>query len=213
LISKPEKADYLQVIESCREKSKNIIPDIKEEWPTPKQVNCYLFDLPIKYYKYRFDAFHGHEKIVEGLKQYCKGPESIFLYGPTGCGKTHLACAAAHESNCKYGWFTTAPELLLKIRGTFANDSHTTEEEIIKTYTICDILLLDDLGAEKTSEFAITSLYLIIDRRNRNDKKTIITSNLSPQEISEKLDARIASRIADMKIINLSKLPDYRKRR
>jgi DNA replication protein DnaC len=73
-------------------------------------------------------------------------------------------------------------------------------------------LCLDDLGAEKTTEYAITTLYLIIDRRIRNEMQTIITTNLSLDEIEATLGARIASRLAEMKIIKIN-MPDYRKKR
>jgi DNA replication protein DnaC len=75
-----------------------------------------------------------------------------------------------------------------------------------------DLLVLDDLGAEKTTEFAITTLYIIIDRRIRDAKRTIITTNLSLKEIEDKLDARIASRLSGMQNVKIS-MPDYRKKR
>jgi DNA replication protein DnaC len=74
-------------------------------------------------------------------------------------------------------------------------------------------LVLDDLGAEKDSEHALTTLYLIIDRRNRDELPTVVTTNYTPDEIESRLGARIASRLADMKTISLMKICDYRKRR
>ena len=59
-------------------------------------------------------------------------------------------------------------------------------------------LILDDMGAEKTSEWSIQTLYSIIDRRYRDEKQTLITSNLTLDEIAEKVGDRIASRIAGM---------------
>jgi DNA replication protein DnaC len=177
--------------------------------------------LPGRYKEKTAESFKGADQIIDGVISYCKAKESLFIHGPTGSGKTHLAVAAflkCRESRSinirgSSPIFTTAPELLLKIRSTFNKESEHTEAEVIDTYSESCFLILDDLGAEKTSEFAITSLYLVIDRRNRDNKQTIITSNLNLKEIEEKLDARIASRLADMKIVNLSKLGDYRKRR
>lgn len=185
----------------------------KPEVPKVPKPCAYTFNVPVKYRECSFDNFIGHEKIVSGLKEYCKTEDSIYIYGKTGCGKTHLAVACIMGGLIESGEFITVPELLLKIRSSFSDKSAWTEEEIINQYSNTGLLVLDDLGAEKTTEYSITTLYLIIDRRNRNNRKTIITSNLSPEEIEEKLDARIASRIADMKVVNLSKLPDYRKRR
>jgi DNA replication protein DnaC len=159
----------------------------------------------------------------EGLLQY---PGSVLLIGKTGCGKTHMAVSIARELvkrslpiRCL---FITAPELLLEIRSKFNNNSSSadawdhdyckTEEDVIDKYSNCGLLILDDLGAEKSTDFAIQSLYLIIDRRNRELRPTIVTTNLSLEEIEEKIDARMASRLADMKVIKIN-MPDYRKKR
>ena len=87
-----------------------------------------------------------------------------------------------------------------------------TESDVLDKYSSCELLILDDLGSEKTSDFTIQSLYLIIDRRYRNLKPTIITTNLTLPEIGEKIDARIASRLSEMKVIEIN-MPDYRKKR
>ena len=163
----------------------------------------------------------------EKAKEMCKGfisnynpisGRSILFTGETGVGKTHLAVAIYRElivqgkvvsENVK---FVTAPELLLEIKKTFTDSSITTESDVIDRYSNADLLILDDLGSEKTTEFAIQSLYLVIDRRNRNMRPTIITTNLSLKEIEEKLDARIASRLSSMKVVEIN-MPDYRKKR
>ena len=74
-----------------------------------------------------------------------------------------------------------------------------TEQDVLDKYSKCDLLLLDDLGSEKVSDFTIQSLYLVIDRRNRDLRPTIVTTNLSLEEIETQIDARMASRLADMK--------------
>ena len=108
--------------------------------------------------------------------------------------------------------FVTVPELLFEIRQTFKDDSFESEKSIVDKYSGVSLLVLDDLGAEKTTEWAESTLYLIIDRRNRDEKWTIVTSNLTLPEIEQTLGARIASRLSDMKVVNI-KLPDYRKKR
>ena len=166
----------------------------------------------------------GKALLNEGLVQY---PGSILLTGKTGCGKTHLAVSIVTELikrnfdlyDCL---FVTAPELLLEIRATFrpsykkyddcGNCEADTENDVLDKYSKCELLILDDLGAEKVSDFTIQSLYLVIDRRNKNLKPTIVTTNLSLEEIETQIDARMASRLADMKIIKLN-MPDYRKKR
>lgn len=176
-------------------------------------------------------AYNRDIRIYEGVNaSFDKGllsyPGSIVFTGTTGCGKTHLAVSLWRElvleSRSREVFFITVPELLLEIRATFGqkksfdswekSDPNQTEEQVINNYSKVELLILDDLGSEKTSDFTIQSLYLIIDRRNRELRPTIITTNLSLQEIEDNLGARIASRLADMTIIKIN-MPDYRKGR
>lgn len=179
------------------------------------------------------DRFIKEEKYLAGEAFFSGGlvqyPGSILFTGKTGCGKTHLAVSVVRElvkrgAGVNY-YFTTAPELLLEIRDTFNKNSKAkaasddgwnytiqTESDVIDKYSTCELLILDDLGAEKISDFTIQSLYLVIDRRNKNLKPTIVTTNLSLEEIETLIDARMASRLSDMKIIKLN-MPDYRKKR
>ncbi len=121
------------------------------------------------------------------------------------------------------GLFITVPKLLMELRSVFSGDKKyqadiwsdsrkMTEEDVINEYTALELLVLDDLGAEKTTDYSLTSLYMIIDERINNFKRTIITTNLSLQELEEKMDARVASRLSGMKIIKIN-MPDYRKKR
>lgn len=103
--------------------------------------------------------------------------------------------------------FVSIPELLLQIRATFGKTPNAswqmeapeeTEEQIIGKYSTVPFLVMDDMGVEKTSDWSMQTLYTIIDRRYREMRKTIITSNLTLDEIARKLDDRISSRIAGM---------------
>lgn len=98
----------------------------------------------------------------------------------------------------EYDTFTTVASLLMELRDSFRKDSERSEADIIRQYSKADLVVLDDLGAEKTSEFALQSLYIIIDKRYSEMCPTIITSNLTVDEIAEKVGDRIASRIAGM---------------
>lgn len=145
----------------------------------------------------------------------------MFISGKTGSGKTHLACAiladlfyrgkiADKKGTIKRQDFITAPELLLKIKHTF--DGHGDEAELISWYSFGDLLVLDDFGAEKASDWSNNVLYVILNRRYRNCLPTIITSNLSPQEVENEHGARIASRIMCGNIFVID-APDYRKKK
>ncbi len=138
--------------------------------------------------------------------------EGLFVSAPRGVGKTHLAAAIVRQAILNlsprrlraegmraelFPLFVDSLELLLELRDSFGNDQ-ITERSIIDRYSGAPLLVLDDLGAEKSSEWSIQTLYTIIDRRYRNKLPTIITSNLNLDQVAARLDDRIASRIAGM---------------
>lgn len=174
--------------------------------------------------------------------------KGLFLTGPRGTGKTHLAVAIMrgvcfdmtqkavalasdkalvmeYQRGRYYApslsldfdrytpVFVSVPELLLEIRQAFGANAEYSEKELISKYASLPVLILDDLGAEKSTEWSMQTLFLIIDRRYRDMKKTIITSNLSLEEIAEKVGDRIASRISEMCDVKRIKGEDRRIRR
>lgn len=192
---------------------------IRERFEHP-EIWLQKYGVPKKFISCSFDSFKGGEKIKEILRTFPE--QSILLSGTTGSGKTHLAIATlrglvqrdAIPKAAGYfsedAVFTTVPDLLLAIRSSFSRNDD--EAELVGKYTNPAVLVLDDLGADKATEWAITTLYLIIDKRNKELQPTIITTNLTMQEIENQYGARIASRLSDMRIINIA-MPDYRKRR
>lgn len=145
-----------------------------------------------------------------------KEHESLSLFGPSGTGKTHLAAALlkarlAHQAHQELpelepletpvresALFVTVPSLLFEIRATFAGTDATTEKDLVRRHCEAGLLVLDDLGAEKPSEWVNQTLYLILDRRYAELRKTIVTSNLTLDEIAEKLGDRLPSRLVGM---------------
>lgn len=144
--------------------------------------------------------------------------DSLYLTGQRGSGKTHMAAAMIREIVMdKTPWHSTAslqwvsvPDLLLEIRASFREKAERSEQEIIEQYSECRVLVLDDLGAEKTTEWSLQTLYTILDRRYREERQTIITSNLSLDELADKLDDRIASRLSELCRVVVLSGPDRR---
>jgi DNA replication protein DnaC len=167
--------------------------------------------IPRKYIGCSLETFKGNQRLVDALKVCSKGDESVVIMGNTGCGKTHLAVAMMFDADSD-SLFTTAPELLLEIRESFRDSSPQSEREIVDRYSRYPLLVLDDLGAEKSTEWSITTLFLIIDRRIRDCRKTIITTNLTMEQIEQVFGARVASRLSAMRVIRIG-MPDYRKKR
>jgi DNA replication protein DnaC len=169
-----------------------------------------------------FESYKGGEAVKQSCKDFISGKETdLFIGGPTGRGKTHLAVATMREFAKQFkinGWadgkFTTVPDLLMQIRDSFKDGAKVTEAEVVKEYSSVPYLVLDDLGAEKTTEWSISTLYLIIDRRIRDMRQTIYTSNLTLDEIERQFSPRIASRLSASKVVMFGKnSEDYRRKR
>ena len=118
-----------------------------------------------------------------------------------GNGKTHLACAILREWMIKRidtnAIFIPAVDMLLALRGSFESESEGEREAaLIRTWSETGLLVIDDLGAEKASEYGRQAMYQVVNRRYMHLMPTIITSNASTAEITEKNGAPFMSRVS-----------------
>jgi DNA replication protein DnaC len=113
--------------------------------------------------------------------------DGIFMIGGTGLGKTHLSLSIAREVADKgfsvvYG---SVPDLIRKIKDE--SFGHSDEEgEVLETIKECDLLVLDDLGAEHETKYNVSTIYEIINSRINSKKPTIVSTNFSVSEIRER---------------------------
>jgi DNA replication protein DnaC len=133
----------------------------------------------------------------------------LFLQGPYGCGKTHLAAAIANFA-VEIGvptLFLTVPDLLDSLRFTW-EDPTATFEQRFEEIRGANLLILDDFGTQNATPWAQEKLFQILNYRYINQLPTVITTNLSISEI----DDRIASRLMDPELITRVYIdaPDYR---
>ncbi len=154
-----------------------------------------------------YEQTSGNEKAYKTFTNYAKGFETaltnkrngLFITGACGVGKSHLAFATANYL-IRNGYSVIAMtmiDLLLKLKSSFNGGEHT-EEEILKIYEDCDLLIIDDLGKEKPTEWALQMIYSIVDRRYNSYKPIIITTNFNADELIKKLgDSSIANAIMD----------------
>jgi DNA replication protein DnaC len=170
----------------------------------------YRNGVPKLYLGCSFDNFkietQNHTRAVEYLKSSTLPfKRSILLVGNCGTGKTHLAIATMRniilKMNSTTPLFISAPKLIGEIRRGTLGEIELTEEEIISKYTTERLLIIDDIGVEKHSEFVAQCWYRVVDSRTSNNLPTIYTSNLDKNDISLKMGPRIASRLFSCTII------------
>ena len=135
------------------------------------------------------------------------------LFGPLGVGKTHLAVAAAamREERGDEVFFATVADLLDYLRATFAPDSPIAYDDLLERIKTCDLLVMDDMGAERSTPFAEDKLFQIAGYRYEERLPTIITTTQIPDAIAE-TRPRIASRLQDALVVTelAIEAPDYR---
>jgi DNA replication protein DnaC len=147
------------------------------------------------------------------------GGKGLFLEGQPGVGKTHLAVAILKQIIEKgaRGLFYDTRDLLRIIRSTYDPSIRTTEVEILRPVMNAELLVLDDLGAEKTSEWVEETMNLIVNTRYNERRLTIFTSNYAdipddtdPNSLIFRIGHRMRSRLHEMCEFEALDGADYR---
>lgn len=163
-----------------------------------------------------------------------KHQTGLILCGGIGCGKTHLAAAIAHhvitntpiddisaekageqghyKSTYSPVRFTSTIDLLSNIKSAYNKEGDCeSERAIVQKYQCAPLIILDDLGAEKPSEWTQERLFEIIDYRYSEEKPIIITTNRTPAEMKDSMGMRIFDRLKEMSVLISTDAPSQRK--
>ena len=160
----------------------------------------------LDWYSSRKDRIQGMSprENMEDIFQYCKdyartfGPESenLFFFGPTGLGKTFLSAAIAREvSAAGYSVLYDSAERVFRQMEAVKFDREDADTRSVRRIFRCDLLIVDDLGTEKRSDFVTSALYQIVNTRLIERRPTILNTNRDPKALAGDYSPQIASRI------------------
>jgi DNA replication protein DnaC len=148
-------------------------------------------------------------------EEYWLKGEGLLCYGIPGNGKSHLAAAIynAAISRQVLALFLIVPDVLTRIKSTYSGRDKYGEAEILRWVTEADLVVLDDLGAERLTETNQELIYKIINSLNNREKSLVVTTNLDMEnDLPEKVGPRIYDRLWEMCRIVENKGWSYRRR-
>lgn len=155
--------------------------------------------LPARYEHVEYEDVPS--EIRDLLSKMLADRKGLYLYGDCGVGKTHIAYAI--WARCKEKSIAAriykSTEMLDVIRDFYGKSHYDySDNELRKLMDYTGVLIIDDIGVEKATEWVAETLTKIIDRRYEERLPTIFTSNLSLDQLAEKIGDRVPSRIAEM---------------
>ena len=147
---------------------------------------------------HKFTQKKNMERIYEFIigsyiPNFSKENSNLLFYGESGTGKTFLSWCIAKEL-LDQGFlviYKTSDELIKDLRSIALENNSTLQDLLIN----CDLLIIDDLGAEQVTDFATNELFNLINKKLLNNKKMLISTNLNLLEISNIYTTRLYSRL------------------
>lgn len=166
-------------------------------------------------FKPNSDNYLAYESCLEFAKNFNIQHPGLLITGDVGQGKTHLAAAIANHllANHHPVIFGNITNIISLIRTSYQQGSQLSESQLLDIMTNVELLILDDLGKEGDTNHTNSLVYQIVNRRYENNQPLVVTTNLTPGQMTNKLGSATCSRLVEMCIpINLEG-PDWRQKK
>lgn len=164
--------------------------------------------------------FLNTDLVREFLEEKEVSHRGFYLWGNTGSGKTHVACAILNNLILKKGiearYCKVSKDFLEAIKATFTDkdkfwgEVESTSKAIENEFQKVPVLVLDDFGVQKETAWAMEKIYDLIDTRYENRRLTIVTSNKPMESLKGVFENRIYSRLCEMTRELFFEAIDYR---
>jgi DNA replication protein DnaC len=138
---------------------------------------------------------------VEELDENLASGRGLWLMGDTGTGKTTLAMLVSKRAleRQRSVAIYSLPKLLARIRRTYDADAgEASYLEFFERLTAVDLLHIDDLGAEKRSDWVLEQLYALVNERYEGKRSIVVTTNLDQDRLEEQIGPRTVSRLVEI---------------
>lgn len=190
-------------VEDIKEKERAVLEQHKRELDARRKGNLIAADIPDRHKASRFETFTMHNQThmdaIQGCYDLLDGKlRNILLVGPTGVGKSHLACSAIQDAIEKGKTARWVKEKLLlgSLLEAMAEKIGGDQAEMRK-YSSYDLLVIDEVGKSKLSEYEANALFNIIDDRWNANRPTIWCGNITGKDFKEHFTDPMISRIRD----------------
>ncbi len=137
---------------------------------------------------------------AEKFEAHAKAGRCLLMFGKPGTGKTHLAASIANDINhCsgKTAVYRTVGGILQSLKATYSQGATHTEGQVMEGLTTPDLLIIDEVGATKPTEFELAVLFAIVNARYEQVLPTLVVSNLMPAELAGAMGERCVDRLRE----------------
>lgn len=145
------------------------------------------------------EARESLEGALRAARSFAEHPQGwLVLMGKNGCGKTHLAAAVANRclADGRSVFFAVVPDLLDHLRASFAPGKDTGYDELFEHIRNVGVLILDDFGAQASTEWALEKLYQVVNYRTVSGLPSVVTTDRPLDEL-QAMHPRILARLLD----------------